>query len=66
MSGPYKADNIDHILQLAQRVASATTVKEFTIVISEANLTLNKQEWNHFIAEGRRLKNESKQKENTL
>jgi hypothetical protein len=31
-------------LQLARRSVSAITAKEFAIIISEANLTLNKQE----------------------
>ena len=59
-------NNDDCILQLLQRVASATTIKEFAVAISEANLTLDNQEWNHFVAECRRLKNESEQKGDTL
>jgi hypothetical protein len=39
-------------------------IKEFAAVISRANLTLNDQEWRRFMAEGRRLKNESQQMEN--
>jgi hypothetical protein len=63
MSRPYQAKNCDRILQLAQRLVVATTTKEFTTVISEAYLILNKQEWNSFIAECWRLKDESKQRE---
>jgi hypothetical protein len=66
VSQSYQAHNSDHILQLARRCVSAITVKDFAIVISEANLTLNKQEWNRFIAECWRLKNEAKQREESL
>ncbi len=59
-------NNNDYILQLLQRVASATTIKEFAVVISKANLTLDNQEWNHFVAECRRLKNESEQRGDAL
>jgi hypothetical protein len=57
-------DHADHVLQLAQRCKAATTIKEFAAVISKANLTLNDQEWRRFMAEGRRLINESQQMEN--
>jgi hypothetical protein len=59
-------NNNDCILQLPQRVASATTIKEFASVISEANLTLDHQEWSRFVAECRRLKNESEQRGDAL
>jgi hypothetical protein len=63
VSQPYQPNPSDPALQLAQRCVTATTVKDFAIVISEANLILNKQEWNRFIAECWRLKAERKQRE---
>ncbi|HXV96823.1 MAG TPA: hypothetical protein VEC93_00265 [Anaerolineae bacterium] len=59
-----EANPIDPVLQLAQQCIAAATIKEFAAVISKANLTLNDQEWRRFMAEGRRLKNESQQMEN--
>jgi hypothetical protein len=60
VSQPYQSiNNDDRILPLAQRLVSATTVKEFATVISEAYLILNKQEWNGFMAECWRLKHEA-------
>lgn len=61
----YQSKNRDRILQLAQRLVVATTTKEFSAVISEAYLVLNKQEWNCFMAECWRLKDEGKQQEST-
>jgi hypothetical protein len=60
-----EANPIDPVLQLARQCIAATTIKEFAAVISKANLTLNDQEWRRFMAEGRRLKNESQQRENS-
>jgi len=66
VSQPYQPDNSDRALQLARQLVSTTTVKEFVSVVSEANLTLNKQEWSRFIAECHRLKDESKQRKESL
>jgi hypothetical protein len=57
-----EADNIDYILQLAQRAVSATSGKEYITALEEAHLSLNWQEWTHFNAEYRRLKDESDQR----
>lgn len=63
VSQPYQSKNRDYILQLAQRLVRATTTKEFAAVISEAYLFLSKQEWNCFMAECWRLKDECKRRE---
>lgn len=65
MSQFYQTKKQDYILQLAQRIVGATTTQEFTAVISEAYLFLTKQEWNCFVAECWRLKEQSKQREST-
>jgi hypothetical protein len=67
MSEPDQLENnTDFILKLARPVVSARTIKEFTPVISEAYLSLDRQGWNHLVAEGWRLRGEGEQKENTV
>ena len=66
MSGAYEPNNLKYILQFAQRAVSATAGKEFAIIISEANQTLNWQEWSRFVTECRRLKSEAEQRKDVL
>jgi hypothetical protein len=60
-------DQDNRPLELAQRTMSAPTTKEFGSAVSKAIVSLDKQEWNYYLAECRRLREEgSKPKENTL
>jgi hypothetical protein len=60
-------DQDNRALQLAQRTMSAPTTKEFGTAVSEAIVSLDKQEWKHYLAECQRLREEEgKQKEKML
>ena len=62
MTEAHEPVNIQRSLQLAQRAMSAPTGREYFTALEEAHLTLNWQEWTHFMAEYRRLKDESEQR----